>query len=119
MRVNNHKQRVNCCVVPTPHYFLLVLTKGSILLTNFGINYVINGFNKLDLTMNTCYSTITCKVLLNQPHSKLGQNCAVRCSILTRHNIRRHTCLIHFFHPFFMLPTITLAIVKIDQKSNI
>ena len=28
--------------------------------------------------------TVTCKLLLNQPHSKLGQNCAARCLILTR-----------------------------------
>ena len=29
--------------------------------------------------VNTCYSTVTCKVLLNQPHGKLSQQCAIRC----------------------------------------
>ena len=28
--------------------------------------------------IDSCYSTVTCKVLLNQPHSKLGQHCADR-----------------------------------------
>ena len=35
-----------------------------------------------------CYSTVTCKVLLNQPHSKLGQYWTVRCSMLTRQSSR-------------------------------
>ena len=28
---------------------------------------------------DVCYSTVTCKALLNRPHSKLVQHCAVRC----------------------------------------
>ena len=28
-----------------------------------------------------CYSTLTCKVLLNRPHSKFGQHCTFRCLI--------------------------------------
>ena len=42
---------------------------------------------------NVCCSAVTCKVLLNWPHSKLGQHCAVRFSILTRHDTGRRTCL--------------------------
>ena len=40
-----------------------------------------------------CYCTITCKVLLNCPHSKLGPHCTVRCLILTRRDNRRRACL--------------------------
>ena len=44
--------------------------------------------------LNVCYSTITWKVLFNQPHSKLGHYCAARCLILlTWHDSRRRTCL--------------------------
>ena len=43
---------------------------------------------KLSKFLNLCYSTLTCKVLLNQPHSKLGQHCAARSLILTRRNTR-------------------------------
>ena len=34
--------------------------------------------------IHSCYSAVTCKVLLNRPQSKLGQLCATRCSRLTR-----------------------------------
>ena len=37
---------------------------------------------------NECYSTVTCKVLLNQPQCKVGQHWAARCSILTRRHNR-------------------------------
>ena len=35
------------------------------------------------------YSTVTCKVLLNGPHSKLGQYCANSLPNLDEHNPRR------------------------------
>ena len=41
----------------------------------------------------TCYSTITCKILLNKPHSKLGQHCAARYLILTRRDTRKRARL--------------------------
>ena len=50
----------------------------------------INDFIKIE----SCFSTGTCKVLLNQPHSKLGQHCPDRCSILTRRDNRRRACLV-------------------------
>ena len=37
---------------------------------------------------------VTCKILLNQPHGKLGQHCTARCSILTMHDTRRRACLV-------------------------
>ena len=43
-----------------------------------------------------CYSTVTCKVLLNRPQHKLGQLCATRCSRLTRRTNRRCACLVLF-----------------------
>ena len=42
--------------------------------------------------MNECYSTVTCKVLLNPPQHKLGQLCADRCSRLIRRTSSRRTC---------------------------
>ena len=39
-----------------------------------------------------CLCTVKCKVLLNRPHSKLGEHCTVRCSILTKRIIRRCAC---------------------------
>ena len=53
-----------------------------------------NIFHWLKYKTNMCCSTITCKVLLNQPHSKLGQHCTVRCSILTKPINRRCACLV-------------------------
>ena len=43
--------------------------------------------------MQYCYINITCKVLLNLLHSKLGQHCTVRCLILTRSDNKSRTCL--------------------------
>ena len=34
--------------------------------------------NQVQIQKNICYSTVTCIVLLNRPHSKLGQHWAVR-----------------------------------------
>ena len=49
------------------------------------------------MTWRQCYkccSTVTCKVLMNRPHHKLGQYCTARCSILTTYATRRCACLV-------------------------
>ena len=43
--------------------------------------------------MQYCYINVTCTVLLNRLHSKLGQHCTVRCLILTRSDNRSRICL--------------------------
>ena len=43
---------------------------------------------KLALVIRRCHSTVTCKVLLNQPQCKLGQLCANRCLRSTQHVTR-------------------------------
>ena len=35
--------------------------------------------------VNTCFSTETCKVLLNRPHCKLGQHCTGGCMYVCVH----------------------------------
>ena len=53
-----------------------------------------NDNNIFNQKSSSWHSTVTCKVLLNRPHSKLGQHCAVRCFILTKPISRRCACLV-------------------------
>ena len=44
--------------------------------------------------VHLCYSTVTCKVLLNRPQHKIGQHCTIRCLILTRLDNRSRASLV-------------------------
>ena len=58
----------------------------KIFLICFSLKYV---FRVPGEKMYLCHSTVTCKLLLNWPHGKLGQHCARSCSILAKHFSKR------------------------------
>ena len=55
------------------------------------------------LKINKCFSTITCKVLLNWPNRKSGPYCIARCSILNKHTTRRRAFLVLLYTPQWMV----------------
>ena len=67
--------------------FTWLRSRGHILMSPHSINSYLE--IKIQNNRNICCSSVTCKVLLNGPQSKLGQLCATRCSVLTLHANRR------------------------------
>ena len=65
----------------------------------------------------TCYSTVTCKGLLNWPHSKLGQYCAYSLPNLGKRNNRRCASIALLLHnpPSFEEVGFHLLILKISH----